>query len=309
MVLEEPRHPRGSNVHGVLRLRGGVVDQRVESVKISLVEFTTTIHSDAAFAVRSIRPSGLLEANSLEEIPFAFPVPDTLVLSEKKNSLLGTRLVAVAYIRGLVRPRAAAELNIVEHREISAVRIAMKMLGFREQDGNVFKSLTTSFAAGYWSPLSKSSNSISIVYDPPESFRSDLAQVALHLGVERGLLLGNLIFQARPNELGASVEGLAGGKSERMSLQIPCGHLRDKDGQPSADAAVERMTELLHRVRTRLDNDHNSLLRGASSPVNRADELLRPTSGNPRGSDRTLLHPVTEKMPPPSETTDVAEHL
>lgn len=287
LSLEGQEHPRGANIHGKVWLTGGAVPQRVDSLTVALVEYTQTGKRNTLDG-QQLRSAATVHPHSVEEYAFSIGVPDEALLS--RSFINGTKVVAEADIPGPVMPCVAAAVNIVPHREIVAIRRAMAALGFREQARSRLKLLLASFEEGY-------RNAIVVRYDPPEALRTQVHDVRLHLRVEMGEAICAMFVHGRKFTLNEALMELTFSEVDPLALRIPCRDLRDLEGRPRSEGAIDRLEEHLNRLLARPDAVQYALLRASCAPASAPDELMRPAMPVQDSSEDELLRAIDDGPP------------
>lgn len=258
LTLDESIHPRGSTIHGKLDLKGGNVEQRIETLSVLLVKHVEhgkavtdqacgTVLLDSAFAI-----------HPTEEISYAFQfaVPDDVAV----NGIAQGAFVAVeADVLRAFNPRATVMLNVVPHREVGALQTALGELGFEAKSGF---------------PDASGVNSI-VHYSVPESLNEQLDEVSLHLKVEDSIVIGMLVINPREHNLTERLVNLVDGNNRHICFEIPSRELLDEHGEPNVAEAVSRLKEMLDQSVALPDNEKQWMLRSSVAPPHAGHDLLR----------------------------------
>jgi sporulation-control protein spo0M len=303
VALDAAAHPRGSSVLGTIRLRGGDVAQRIDTLTVALCQYAASGKQVSRLA--ECVPAAWIDVPPLstQTFPFTLPIPDDAYLTAghgfgRKHDRSGF-LVAEADIRWAVNPKVTAALNIVPHREMTAIWEAMRQLGF-VQEGDVGSLWSESMAATALNLSHLLSNAISQTFVPVGEMRDRIDHVTLTLAVERGALFAKWSLHRATHNLKERLGALAGADKLDADLEFPCRDLRDRDGKPTAAAVLPLLQRLVASALVRPDADRQSLLRGADSPGIAPDALLRPAGHAPTTRPGDLLRPSDASRAPNS---------
>jgi hypothetical protein len=302
LYLEESAHPRGSNIHGTLRLQGGKVGQHIERLNIGLCHFGAISNAGGVAMREEILSSATIAQDidvlpgSVQDYDFAVEIPDHVYITCRPYSFnqnhQGGRVVAEADIRWAVNPRAAVELNVVAHREVFAVWQAMETLGFTEREGGKVREYPSATIVNFLTGTEGLKNALEKWYCPPEPLAAELGAVGLCLAVRDGEVIGRAMLSRRASDLQGHLLSFLIADIRDLDFRIRCSDLRDRLGNPLQDRAIAVLREMLDGELLLPGSEHRWLLRGSETPKSASDDLLRPAENGAATPGSELLLPI-----------------
>jgi sporulation-control protein spo0M len=292
LSLDSGVWPRGGHVTGKLKLAGGFVEQRIESLTVRLDEFITHgkssewKHRDEAVLASTF----VSVPNKLDEIPFQLRVPDDARVSGSQVAKTW-RVSVEADILWAVNPRAELAVEIVPHFEVTAVQRALERRGFTRTGVYIDFAMT------------ESPDTVVVYYRAPGSLRDQIDGASLHLRVYGDNVFGRLILNRHQHGVGEHLMALVGGDREEHGFQILRSELLNDKGGPNSDAANLILDDILARALVLPGNaDEKTLLRPAAGPPPNSDSLLRPADSSGSSSSADLLRPAHAPADTPTNT-------
>lgn len=133
-VLERTRYAPGDEVRGAVRLKGGSVEQRIETIAIAVMTEYLKESNDNKYYQRGevaryhVSAPFTLQAGEQREVPFAFALPgDTPLTIGRTPVWIRTELD----IRGAVDPDDNDRIDVVPTAGMNTVFQALEAAGFR----------------------------------------------------------------------------------------------------------------------------------------------------------------------------------
>nr|WP_255570278.1 sporulation protein [Cohnella sp. CFH 77786] len=133
-LLERAVYSPGDEVRGEVRLKGGNVEQRIETISLSVMtqylreSGDNKYYENAEIARYEISSPFTLQAGESREVPFAFPLPaDTPITVGKTPVWIGTELD----IRGALDPNDNDRIEVRPTPGMNTVLQAAELAGFR----------------------------------------------------------------------------------------------------------------------------------------------------------------------------------
>lgn len=133
-LLEKPRYMPGETVRGVVKIRGGNVEQQIETIHLSVMTQYVRESNDQKYTQNAevgryhVSAPFLLRAGENREVPFSFELPHQTPLTFSRTPVwVKTELD----IRGAVDPGDNDRIEVVPTPPMNVVLEAMDLLGFR----------------------------------------------------------------------------------------------------------------------------------------------------------------------------------
>jgi sporulation-control protein spo0M len=286
LSVDQRKHPRGSRISGSVVLEGGIAVQHVRSLALKLIQYRPSGKTTEEKELANWMASSSIDLlpHSKHEFPFVFTIPDEAWLTKppgSKHPSVGCRIDADADIAFAINPRCSLHLDVTEHREIIAVQLAMRQLGFKQRRPGFQITLK-----------SPSPHQIVTHFDPPDSLKDQLDEAVLSLEAGAENVWGELDLDPHESTLGEKMRALVVTQYRVFPLDFERMLLLRSDGEPNPEAAIPRLHEILSESLVLPDNEKMRLLRPAG--LSGGDTLLRPAA-TARTNPQNLLHPVEEE--------------
>jgi sporulation-control protein len=133
-VLEKPRYMPGEEVRGVVRIRGGNVEQQIETIHLSVMTQYVRESNDQKYNQNAevgryhVSAPFLLKAGENREVPFSFNLPHQTPLTFARTPVwVKTELD----VRGGVDPGDNDKIEVVPTPQMNTILEAMNRLGFQ----------------------------------------------------------------------------------------------------------------------------------------------------------------------------------
>jgi sporulation-control protein len=133
-LLEKPRYMPGEEVRGVVKIRGGNVEQRIETIQLSVMTEYIRESNDHKYTQHGevgrfhVCPPFTLNAGENREVPFSFQLPHQTPLTIGRAPVwVKTELD----VRGGVDPGDNDRIEVIPSPAMNTVLEALSLLGFR----------------------------------------------------------------------------------------------------------------------------------------------------------------------------------
>ncbi|MWC27790.1 sporulation protein [Paenibacillus sp. MMS18-CY102] len=235
-VLEKSRYAPGEEVRGVVRMQGGSVDQRVETVQLSVMteyirETDDHKHRHHAEIARfHVTKPFTLQPNERQEVPFSFLLPNETPLTIGRAPVwIKTELD----VRGAVDPGDSDRIEVQPSQGQHVVLEALSRIGFRLREAEC------QYAARLGGRLPFVQE---FEFVPTTQFRGQLDELEVtffNRGHELELLL----------QIDRKARGLGGWLSEAMDMDETFVRVTFSDGQlqQGPDAIAHQLADIIQR--------------------------------------------------------------
>ena len=136
-IIEEKEFVPGSEIKGVVTIRGGNVEQEVDSIYLSLKTFIIVTHDDKKVRrdveLKQIRltDSVLILPDETKELPFSIHIPYCTPISLQSNLVW---LQTVLDIKNAIDPKDTDYIQVKPNKLMSSLLDTVQSLGFRNRE-------------------------------------------------------------------------------------------------------------------------------------------------------------------------------
>jgi len=231
LQLPQTHFFHGDSIEGTLILEGGNVEQYIERIFVTLLEYHPAGKNSYWKIVNSAEVTGalLVAPHQVQEYPFQLLVPELAHITTSDYTANSTRVEAEADILGAVNPSGSIDVQITPDPEIMALDEAMSALGF-----------TTAYKL-FSEPLNRSLKAVQKTYIAPASLQDEITDATLQVHSEEGMLRGRLILNHREVHFADYLKAIVGGDKEKLPLEIPSVQLLGDEGVAVATAMLRQM--------------------------------------------------------------------